>query len=265
VPVTHAVIPAAGRGTRLLPVTRAVPKELLPLGRRPLVQHVVDELGEAGIEHAVLVTARGKTALIDHLDGLDGLPVRIATVRQPEARGLGDAVLCAEGLTGAGPFVVALGDALVGASAVRALVEAVDAGGLDGAIAVERVAADRVGRYGIVATDDGGLVTGLVEKPAPGSAPSDLAVAARYVLPAAIFGVLRAASPGADGEVGLTEAIAALVRDGARIAAVPLPTGARRLDVGSPAGYAAAFTAHALADPELAPAVREAFAAHDDG
>jgi UTP--glucose-1-phosphate uridylyltransferase len=248
-----------------LPVTRAVPKELLPLGRRPLVQHVVDELADAGIEHAVLVTARGKTALIDHLDGLDGLPVRIATVRQAEPRGLGDAVLCAEGLTGSGPFAVALGDSLVAAAAVRALIAEVDDRGLDGAIAVERVAAERVGLYGVVATDAEGLVTGLAEKPEPGTAPSDLAVAARYVLPEAIFGALRATGPAAGGEVGLTEAIGALVRDGARIAAVPLPPDARRLDVGSPAGYAAAFTAHALADPELAPAVREAFAAHGDG
>jgi UTP--glucose-1-phosphate uridylyltransferase len=153
----------------------------------------------------------------------------------------------------------------VSAAAVSALIAAVESRGLDGAIAVERVPADRVSHYGVVAVDGDGIVTGLVEKPAPGTAPSDLAVAARYVLPPAIFGALAATPPAADGEVQLTDAIAALVRDGARLAAVELPAGTRRLDIGSPAGYAAAFTAHALRDPELAAAVRGALDAHGDG
>lgn len=254
-PVTHAVIPAAGRGTRLLPATRAIPKELLPLGRKPVLQHVVEELEAAGVANVVLVTARGKGALVDHLDGLEGLRARIATVHQSEQLGLGDAVRCAEGLTGTGPFVVALGDTLVGAAAISALVEAVDERGLDGAIALERVAADRLEHYGVAQVDAEGVITGLVEKPAPGTAPSDLAVAARYVLPPSLFPALAQTGPGREGEIQLTDAIAGLIADGAKLGAVVLPS-AMRIDIGSPAGYAAAFTAHALMDPELAPAVR---------
>jgi UTP--glucose-1-phosphate uridylyltransferase len=260
----HAVIPAAGRGTRLLPLTRALPKELLPLGRRPVLDHVVAELGDAGITHAVLVTARGKTALVDHLDGHEAR-VRIAAVRQPEPRGLGDAVRCAEGLTGDGPFVVALGDALVDPPALRDLLAAAGEPDVDGAILVERVPRDRLDRYGIVGVDDAGIVTRLVEKPVPADAPSDLAIAARYVLPHAIFGALAATAPGADGEVQLTDAIAGLVAAGARLRAVTIPPGGRRLDVGSPAGYVGAFAALALDDPELGPVLREAVAAHRGG
>jgi UTP--glucose-1-phosphate uridylyltransferase len=259
-PITHAVIPAGGLGTRLLPLTRALPKELLPLGRKPVIEHVVEEVGAAGIGHAVLVTGRGKTALIDHLDGLEALGVHVFAVRQPEPLGLGDAVARAEGMTGDGPFVVALGDCIVGGGTLRALMDVVRERDLDGAIAVERVPAERVGSYGIVSTGADGLITGIVEKPEPWETRSDLAVAARYVLPKAVFGPLGAIEPGHEGELQLTDAIAALIRDGARIAAVPLPEGVRRQDVGSPAGYCAAFVAHALADPELAPAVRRALA-----
>jgi UTP--glucose-1-phosphate uridylyltransferase len=245
--VVVGVIPAAGRGTRLAPLTRAVPKELLPLGARPVLDLVLEELRGAGVERIVLVTAPGKEALLAHAGDL-------GSALQTEALGLGDAVLRAAGQTGDGPFVVALPDALLGGpETVRALLAA--ARGLDGAVAVERVVPERASRYGIVGVDDG-LVTTLVEKPPPGTAPSDLAIAARYVLPPAIFDALRATAPGAGGEVQLTDAIARLVAGGARIAAVPLAPGVRREDVGSRAGYAAAFVKHALADPELAPAVR---------
>jgi len=256
--VTHAVIPAGGLGTRLLPLTRALPKELLPLGRKPVIEHVVEEVAAAGIGHAVLVTARGKTALIDHLDGLEALGVQVFAVRQPEPVGLGDAVARAEGMTGQGAFAVALGDCLVGGGALRALIDAVEERGLDGAIAVERVPPERTSSYGIVSAAGDELITRIVEKPEPWETESDLAVAARYVLPTSVFAALAATEPGHEGELQLTDAIAAIIRDGARIAAVPLPEGVRRQDVGSPAGYCAAFVAHALADPELAPAVRGA-------
>jgi UTP--glucose-1-phosphate uridylyltransferase len=253
------VIPAAGRGTRLAPLTRAVPKELLPLGARPVLDVVLEELRAAGIERIVLVGAPGKEALLGHAD-------EVEHVLQPEPRGLGDAVLCAEHAVGGEPFVVALPDALYGGpEMLRALLEA--ARGRDGAIAVERVPADRASSYGIVAVDAGGLVTELVEKPPPGEAPSDLAIAARYVLPPEIFEALRATRPSgaAAPEHQLTDAIAHLVAGGARFAAVVPPPGVRRRDVGSRAGYAAAFVAHALADPELAPAVRQVLDEHGDG
>jgi UTP--glucose-1-phosphate uridylyltransferase len=255
--VVQAVIPAAGRGTRLAPATRAVPKELLPLGTRPVLDHVLDELNAAGVARVIVVTAPGKEAVVEHL----GPNPAVTAVLQREPRGLGHAVLQAAGEVGDEPFVVALPDALFGGpAALRALLAAAD--GLDGAIAVERVPAGRAHRYGIVGVDADGLITHLVEKPAPGSEPSDLAIAARYVLPPAIFDALRTTEPGAAGEIQLTDAIARLVADGARIAAVLLPDGVRRADVGSPAGYAAAFVAHALADPQLAPAVVEAIATH---
>ncbi|MCW3066106.1 MAG: UTP--glucose-phosphate uridylyltransferase [Solirubrobacterales bacterium] len=258
----HAVIPAAGRGTRLAPVTRAVPKELLPLGTRPVLDHVLDELNAAGVARVVLVAAPGKRALLEHLSGNPAVSV----AWQADPLGLGDAVLQAEGETGEEPFVVALPDALFGGpAALRALLDVVAARDLDGAVAVERVAPERASHYGIVGTHGDGLIRELVEKPAPGTAPSDLAIAARYVLPPAIFAALRATEAGSGGEVQLTDALARLVAAGARIAAVPLPAGVRRQDVGSPAGYAAAFVDYALADPDLAPAVRDAFDARRDG
>ena len=249
------VIPAAGRGTRLAPLTRAVPKELLPLGRRPVLDIVLEELHAAGIDRIVLVGAPGKEALLGHADDLE-------YVLQPEPRGLGDAVLCAEGAVD-GPFVVALPDALYGGpEMLRALLDA--AQGVDGAVAVERVPPERVSSYGIVGVDERGRITELVEKP-HGQAPSDLAIAARYVLPPAIFDALRATRPEPPAEHQLTDAIARLVAGGARFRAVLPPPGVRRSDVGSRAGYAAAFVAHALADPELAPAVRQVLDEHGDG
>jgi UTP--glucose-1-phosphate uridylyltransferase len=260
--LTHAVIPAAGLGTRLRPATWAVPKELLPLAGRPVLQHVVEELATVGVTDVVLVSSAAKSMLAEHLAAVaDAIGVRVDVVLQPHPYGLGDAVRCAEGRCGDGPFVVALGDALVGAAVTRRLVQLVDDRGLDGAIALERIPPERSDRYGIAAVGADGLITDLVEKPAPADAPSDLAVAARYVLPPTVFTALAALAadgvsrpPGA--ELQLTDAIAAVVRAGARIAAVPLPDGTRRFDIGSHAGYVAAATAFALAEPELAAAVR---------
>ncbi|UTI66619.1 sugar phosphate nucleotidyltransferase [Paraconexibacter antarcticus] len=270
--VTDAVVPVAGLGTRLAPLTRALPKELLPVGRAPVVGHVVEELAVCGIARVCFITRRGKGAILDHFDDPHaGHPVSFLAVRQPVQRGLGDAVLCAEGAV-AGPFVVALGDAVLsaggghGATVVTRLAEAFAAHGAVAAIAIEQVEPDAVSRYGIVAVgdpgDDGVLpVRGLVEKPGAATAPSRWAAAARYVLSPAIFGALRATAPGAGGEVQLTDAIAALLRDGGTVVAVPLLPGERRHDVGSPASYARAFVDLALDDPELGPGLRAHLAA----
>ena len=210
----------------MAPVTRAVPKELLPLGVTPIIDVVLDELAAAGVTDVVVVAAPAKPALRAYLDG------RVRVVDQPEPRGLGDAVLCAAEAIGDRPFVVALPDALVTHDVVPALLAAA----LDGAVALEEVAPERASGYGIAEVSDG-RITRIEEKPA---APrSNLAVAARYVLPPAVFGALRELAPGVGGEIQLTDALARLVADGVRLAGV-VTRGARR-DVGSPEGYAAAF------------------------
>jgi UTP--glucose-1-phosphate uridylyltransferase len=232
----------------MLPATRAVPKELLPLGTTPVIDLVLAELAAAGVGEAVLVTAGGKRALEEHVAHA-ALATRF--VRQRTPRGLGDAVLCAERLTHAEPFVVALPDALVTPAATREAVAAV-ADGADGAIVLERVPAEAAGRYAMAEVGEDRLIRALVEKPGRGWDGGDLAVAARYVLPPSVFGALRATAPGHGGEVQLTDALATLVERGARIAAVELAEDEPRVDLGSPGGYSAAFVAHVLADPALA-------------
>jgi len=244
-----AVVPVAGRGTRLLPLTRAVPKELLPLDGKPIVEHVVDELHAAGVDRIALVTRAGKGAIEDHFDDR-----RIVAVRQGEPRGLGDAVACAQTLSSGGPFVVALGDCVYRTPAVVTALLAAHAAEPDAAavIAVERVAPERISRYGVVALD-GDRVVDVVEKPAPRDAPSDLAIAARYLLTPAIFAALREVAPDASGEIGLTPALAALARAGERVLAVELPPGERRYDIGDVRSYTETFVEFALArDPGLA-------------
>lgn len=264
---TAAVVPVAGFGTRLAPLTRALPKELLPVGRTPVVGRVVEELAACGVERVCFVTRRGKGAILDHFDDPDAAhPVSFLAVRQAVQRGLGDAVLCAEGVV-EGPFVVALGDAVLSAGGgapagvVARLGDAFHRHGAVAAIAVEEVPPEAVSRYGVIAPrateEDGVLVLDdLVEKPAPQDAPSRWAVAARYVLDPAIFGALRATPAGRGGEVQLTDAVRALLHAGGTVVAVPLLPGERRHDVGSPASYARAFLDLALDDPELGPDLR---------
>jgi len=250
----HAVVPVAGLGTRLLPVTRVVPKALLPLDGRPVVQHVVDELLAVGIARVWLVTRPEGPAIEEHFAD----EPRVGVLHQPEPRGLGDAIACAARVVGDDPFVVALGDGVFRTPAtLRALLSAFGADrSAAGAVAVERVPPERLARCGVLAVE-GGRVVDVVEKPAPENAPSDLAVAARYVLSDAIFDALRAEAPGPDGELGLTEALARMIRGGARVLAVPVPDGERRYDVGDPDGYTEAFVDFALArDPGLAERAR---------
>ena len=280
--VTHAVVPVAGLGTRLLPATRSQPKEMLPVAGRPVVQHVVEELAGCGISRVLLVTGRSKRAIEDHFDARPPLPsiegVALAATRQPEPLGLGDAVLCAEGFCGSAPFAVALGDAIIGrhrpSDIVARLSGALAAHGAAAAVAVTEVPREQTGRYGIAVPDgpagaDGVLaLRAIVEKPDPASAPSTLAIAARYVLSPAIFDALRATPPGVGGEVQLTDAIAALLAGGAPVVAVPLRPDEPRFDIGNQESYARTFVEFALTDPELGPAMRaraRELLAQDDG
>ena len=221
-----AVIPAAGHGTRFLPVTRVVPKEMLPIGSRPALELVVEEAREAGADEVVVVISHGKELIRTYFE--EDPSVRF--VYQKEQRGLGHAVL----------FLVRLGDALVaGANASAELVAASAAHGGAGVIGLERVPRERVSRYGIVSMD-GDRIVDMVEKPSPESAPSDLAVAGRYLLDPAVFGMLRTQTPGRGGEIQLTDAIRRLL---AERPVYGLTYSGRRQDIGSPRGYYEALRA----------------------
>jgi UTP--glucose-1-phosphate uridylyltransferase len=277
-PIRDAIVPVAGLGTRLLPATRSAPKEMLPIVDKPVVQYVVEELARAGIDRVLMVTGRRKRAIEDHFDAdpeLAGSPppaagVQLFYTRQPTPAGLGDAV--ARGGSFADPaspgVVVALGDAIVepggdgGPEIVSRLIDAHAAHRADATIAVTEVPESEVGRYGIVlgeplkAGQSTIAVTRIVEKPAPGTVDSRLAVAARYVLGPAVFAALRDQAPGSGGEIQLTDAIAAVIEDGGRVLAVPLDGGERRHDIGTVEGYCRAFLDHALTHPQLGEALR---------
>ena len=239
--IRKAVFPVAGLGTRFLPATKTVPKEMLPIVDKPLIQYAVDEAIEAGCDTLVFVTNRYKHAVADYFDKAyeleqklekagkteqlelvrNVLPsgVRAVFVTQAEALGLGHAVLCARAVVGNEPFAVVLPDDLIwnrGPGALKQMADAAERSG-SSVIAVQDVPRAQTGSYGIVATDafDGrqGRIHAIVEKPRPEEAPSNLAVVGRYVLNPRIFDLLESTTPGAGGEIQLTDAIAALVRE----------------------------------------------------
>ncbi len=281
-PVTTAVFPVGGQGTRFLPATKAVPKELLPVVDRPLLQYAVDEALAAGIERLVFVTARGKNALEDYFDVAGELvaslkakgktaelavleetqlaPGQIAYVRQQEPAGLGHAVWCARHITGNDAFAVLLPDELLWSPAAPALAEMHDAykrlGG--NIISVLEVPEEHTSRYGIVTPGavDGKLteVCALVEKPAPGTAPSRLAAIGRYILQPEVMGVLARGKRGAGGEIQLTDAMAEMI--GVQPFHALTFTGTR-FDCGDKAGHITANIALALERDDVGPAVRE--------
>ncbi|MCE7031389.1 UTP--glucose-1-phosphate uridylyltransferase GalU [Lysobacter sp. GX 14042] len=239
--IRTAVFPVAGLGTRFLPATKTVPKEMLPIIDRPLIQYAVDEAIQAGCETLVFVTNRYKHAVADYFDKAYELEqkleragkteqlelvrstipdrVRAVFVTQTEALGLGHAVLCAKPVVGAEPFAVLLPDDLIwnrGPGALSQMADVAEATG-GSVIAVQDVPAEKTASYGIVATEDfserQGRITGIVEKPQPDDAPSTLAVVGRYVLTPRIFDLLESTEPGAGGEIQLTDAIARLLQE----------------------------------------------------
>ena len=280
-PVSTAVFPVGGQGTRFLPATKAVPKELLPVVDRPLLQYAVDEALAAGIERMVFVTARGKNALEDYFDIAGELvaslkakgktaelavlaetqlsPGQIAYVRQQEPLGLGHAVWCARHITGNDAFAVLLADELLWNPAAPALADMHDAYKKRGGniISVLEVPEAHTSRYGIVTPGaaDGLLteVLGLVEKPAPGTAPSRLAAIGRYILQPEVMRVLEMGKRGAGGEIQLTDAMAELI--GVQPFHALTFTGTR-FDCGDKAGHITANIALALARDDVGPAVR---------
>lgn len=231
-----AIIPAAGHGTRFLPVTRAVPKEMLPIGARPALELIVEEAKSAGADEIVLVISHAKELIREYFKS----DPAVRFVYQEEQKGLGHAVLQAADGTESGSVLVLLGDALVaGCNASRAMAELSAANGGASVIGLERVPREKVSRYGIVKLADGRIVD-MVEKPSLEEAPSDLAVAGRYLLDAAIFGFLRDQTPGKGGEIQLTDAIRRMLKT-KPVCGYVYP--GKRQDIGNPKGYFEALKA----------------------
>jgi len=283
--IRKAVIPVAGLGTRLLPATKAIPKEMLPLADKPTIQYIVEEAVAAGIEHVILITSRGKRAIEDHFDRAPELEqvlerkgdmetlamirrladmAQLSFTRQPEPRGLGHAILQAKDLVGNEPFGVLLGDDLVDAPVpcLRQLMDVYDEYQKRGepgpsVLAVMRVSAADIPLYGIVDVEPGGQrlhrVRGLVEKPASADAPSDLAIIGRYVLTPRVFELLERTPPDARNEIELTDALHMLLRYEPILAAEF--TGVR-YDTGNKVGLLTTSIAYALQRPDLAPGLK---------
>ena len=268
--VRKAVFPVAGLGTRFLPATKAMPKEMLPVVDKPLIQYAVEEAAAAGIEQMIFVTGRNKRAIEDHFDRVPELESQLQAsakhdlyellmsatpkgvsfiyVRQPEPLGLGHAVLCAQPVVGDEPFAVILADDLIDAApgVIAQLVESYHAHGMS-VLAVENVPRQDTGKYGIVATTvlnpREERVTGMVEKPKPEEAPSTLAVVGRYVLRPEVFTELETTPRGRGGEIQLTDAIARRVAAGEVIARRFTGT---RYDCGSKTGWLEANVAFGI-------------------
>jgi UTP--glucose-1-phosphate uridylyltransferase len=264
---TRAVIPAAGLATRFLPATKSVPKELLPVVDRPVLQYIVEEAAAAGLTDVLLITGRGKTSMVDHFDRRPDLEARLAdkgdtarleairrpaelvdiyTCRQQEQLGLGHAVSYAESHVGDAPFAVLLADEFPDESAPL-LPQMLDLQAITGGIVIGLVEVpdEQTSRYGIAslaqedpppgAPDNVVSISALVEKPPPGQAPSNLAVFGRYVLPGGIFDAIRRTKPGSGGEIQLTDAIVLMLAEGAPVHGIVYQ--GVRYDTGVPLGY----------------------------
>jgi UTP--glucose-1-phosphate uridylyltransferase len=281
-PVKKAVFPVAGLGTRFLPATKAIPKEMLAVVDRPLIQYAVDEAREAGIEQMIFVTGRGKTAIVEHfdmayelettmnargkdlsaLDATRATPGDIITVRQQVPMGLGHAIWCARAIVGEEPFAIFLPDELMiahrgGTGCMKQMVEAYnDVGG--NLISVLEVPHDEVSSYGVIApgravSEALTEVTGLVEKPPVDEAPSNLIVSGRYILQPEVMRVLEGQEKGAGGEIQLTDAMARMIGTQPFHA---VTFAGRRFDCGSKLGFVEATLALALERSDMGAEVR---------
>ena len=276
--IDKAVLPVAGLGTRLLPATKSQPKEMLPVGYKPVVQYVVEEMIGQGIGKFLFVTGRKKRSIEDHFDDDPELESRIGAkgeigevdydreraeffyVRQRRPLGNADAVRLAAEFVGDGSFVVGFGDTILtsagGPGIVSRLVEEHERSGATATIAVWEVPVEETSRYGVVrpagrrAHGEAFAIDDIVEKPSADEAPSRLAVAARYVFTPRIFEAIAAIDPGLKGELWLTDAIRRLLEWGEAVRCVQLGPGERRYDIGTPLTYYHAFADFALADPD---------------
>ncbi len=273
--VKKAVIPAAGLGTRFLPVTKSVPKEMLPIVDKPTIQYIIEEIVDSGIEEILIITGRNKDVIVNHFDNVPELEfnlkmkgkeaelkmieditnmAKIFTVRQKEAKGLGHAVLCAKEFIGDEPFAVVLGDDIVYNAekpALKQMIEVFDEYQAS-VIGVQTVADDQVDKYGIVSgkalTEDILEVDDLVEKPAVGEAPSNRAILGRYIITPEIFEILEHTGKGAGGEIQLTDALKTLAGQQKMVA---YDFKGRRYDVGDKLGFLEATVEYGLRTPGL--------------
>lgn len=276
--LNKAVFPVAGLGTRFLPATKAQPKEMLPVVDKPLIQYAVEEAYAAGIRHMIFVTGRNKRAIEDHFDtayelenelevagkqellalvrSIQAADMDFSYVRQPRSLGLGHAVLCAEHMVGNEPFAVLLADDLMtgppGGQPVLAQMAEQFKSLQQSVLAVQEVPLNQTRRYGIVAGEKTGVnlmkVSAMVEKPAPESAPSRMAVAGRYILTPAVFKHIRSQKPGVGGELQLTDGIASLLSIESVYA---YEYAGKRYDCGSKEGFLEATVELALQHPEV--------------
>ena len=283
--ISIAVVPVAGLGTRLLPATKSQPKEMLPVGRKPVVQYVVEELTRVGMKRLLFITGPGKTSIENHFDLNDDLiqalresgkeemlealeyeraPVQYFYTRQRELLGLGHAILCVEPFVGDQPFVAALGDSIIGMHAksdiVRRMMSCFVEKKAAAVIAFEEVDRAEVHKYGVAKPKNDGDVfeiVDLIEKPSVSEAPSNLAIAARYVLSPSVFDAIRRTHPGKGGEIQITDAIRLMMHEGGKAYGIRLRSDERRYDIGNFQAYFRAFVEFALADEKQGPALRK--------
>lgn len=284
----NAVVPVAGLGTRMLPATKSQPKEMLPVGKRPVVQYIVEELAKNDFDKILFITGAGKHSIENHFDydpvlirylretgkeelleelEIDREELRFFYTRQRTQAGLGDAIMHAEEFSGRSPFAVALGDSILGRHAQSKTLSRMRDLFLEDScaaiVAFETVPLDEVHQYGIAAPEstpqpgEAFTLRDVIEKPSRGEAPSQLAIAARYIFSPAIFDALRETKPGKGGEIQLTDAIRLLIRNGERVRGISLPPGETRYDIGNFESYFQAFIEFALCDPQLGAKMRE--------
>jgi UTP--glucose-1-phosphate uridylyltransferase len=277
--VKKAVIPAAGFGTRFLPATKVVPKELLPIVDKPTIQYIMEEVAAAGIEEVILITGREKGSIEDHFDTSTELEnhlrkkrrvgllrmvqnisemVTLVSVRQKEPLGLGHAILCAKRAVGEEPFAVLLGDDLIDAETpcIRQMIDVYQK--MDGAlVAIQKVPKTETHLYGIIkgkrVSDRVYRIEEMVEKPKQGTAPSNLAIIGRYILPPSIFSILEKVTPDSRGEIQLTDGLKELSR---RVPVFGYEFIGDRYDAGDKLGYLQANISLGLRHPELGPKLR---------
>jgi len=283
--INIAVVPVAGLGTRLLPATKSQPKEMLPVGRKPGVQYVAEELTRAGMKRLLFITGPGKASIENHFDlngeliqnlretGKEELleeleferaPLQFFYTRQRQLLGLGHAVLCSQPFVGEQPFVVALGDSIIGLHAqsdiVRRAIRCFNDHKADAVTAFEEVPRTDVHHYGVAKPKGQGDLFELedvIEKPTQRESPSNLAIAARYVFAPNIFAALHRTPPGKSGEIQLTDAIRLIIKQGGSVFGMKLHQGERRFDIGNYDAYFRAFVEFALADEKYGASLRK--------
>ena len=297
-----AIVPVAGQGTRLLPSTKSQPKEMLPVGRKPAVQHVVEELAQSGMKRMLFITGPGKTSIENHFDVNPELVIYLRETgreelleelefertvpeyyytRQRRQLGLGHAVLCAESLVGDQPFVVALGDTILGLNEPSHIVSAMKKEFVrlhaDALVALVAVSSDEAGNYGMVQFSDQAeetlpkshrqslgqepiRLTDVIEKPAVGEAPSRYSIAARYVFSPIVFQYLKNLNPGRSGEIELTDGLREMIQDDRKVYGMCLEPGKQRRDIGNVESYFRAFMELALTDEKYGKNMRKQMA-----